>query len=417
MTRLTEQDKQFVQNYIDEQYRTREAHKPLENAQIAKLVADAVKDAVKEAVQPLHAEIASLRDILNETRDKINSLQDKIIEKNAQIKHLEETIIASTKRNLEMRSLIMERTDDNESYSRKDCLRISGVACSPDEDNSSLKTAVINKLSENGVKLEESDIFRLHRSGKRSPMNNYLKYINVVNDTPITIDPRDKTETAETIIRFTNWTARSKVYGLHYKKNLHIRVNVDLTKHRRDILSNARIYLKDGNLKGYCYANPECRLILKDVDSDRRHFFKSFTGFKYIAQNLTVDPTFHKPRQNRDLPGWLDSNKQSPQRIININTTPDWKNIPNCVFIGRPSVYQNPFKVAIHGRTGALNLFEQYVRNSPELLKNLLSLKHCPMACFCFPALCHANIIIKLIEKFSWVYILIWPPLHPPLFC
>ena len=135
-----------------------------------------ITEAVNKAVQPLHNEITNLRDLLVDTREQIQSLQDKIIEKNAKIVQLENKVIAATQRNVELHSIIAEKSDEHESYSRKDCLRINGIPAQPYETNETLQRAVIDKLSENGVEIDDADIFRLHRSGKMHPLNKFKDY-------------------------------------------------------------------------------------------------------------------------------------------------------------------------------------------------------------------------------------------------
>ena len=203
-----------------------------------------------------------------------------------------------------------EKADENESYSRKDSLRISGIPITPNEDNISLQAAVVDKLSELGVVIDDNDFFRLHRSGKPQPLNRFKQYLNKAHKANLPINPEDNAETAEVIVRFTRWAPRAKVYDLHYKKNVGITVKCDLTKYRQDILRLARQYLSDNNLRGYCYNNAECKLIMKDVSTNKRHFFTCFEDFKFLAAALVVDPTFHK---RRDAP----SNDASPT-----NSTP-----------------------------------------------------------------------------------------------
>ena len=293
MTRLTEIDKQYVEDHINAEIsklseKISESYASDHSAKIA--------EAISSAIQPLISEITGLRDLLEETCEQYKSLQDKLIEKTDRVKSLELSLTAAVGRNVELHSLILEKADDAEAYSRKDSLRISGIAIDPNEDSDSLKSAVIDKLSENGVDINNNNIFRLHRAGKAHPMNNLKKYINHVNDTKASIDPRDKTETTETIVRFTNWSACTKVHDLRYKKDLAISVKTDLTKYSQDILQLARTYLKDNKLKAYCYSNGKNKLILKDVETGKRHLLKNFQEFKALTTCLITDHNFHKQR-------------------------------------------------------------------------------------------------------------------------
>ena len=285
--RLSDKDKEEVRTII-----TEEINK-LHDIDHAKLISDAVKDAIK----PLHDEIANLRELLEETREQNQSLQAKLFEKNVKIANLEQTLTTATQRNVTLHSLILEKSDDNETYSRKDSLRVSGIEFDPDEDNVSLQQNVITKLDELGVRIEDRDIYRLHRSSKPQPMNNYKKYLNKVNSTPVEIDPHDNTETSKVIVRFSRWAPRARVYALHYKKDLAIKVKCDLTKYRQDLLKDARQYLFEKSLKGYCFNTAECKLCLKNVSTGRKSYFSNFAEFKTQAAALIEDPLFHRQQR------------------------------------------------------------------------------------------------------------------------
>ena len=119
--------------------------------------------------------------------------------------------------------------------------------------------------------------------------------MNKINNTEIEIDKRDKTETAQVIVKFTNWAARSNAYSLHYSKTSTIRVKTDLTKYRQELLTTARVYLKDHYLHGYVYSDANCNLVLKNIETNRRHIFTNFPLFKSFADVLAVNQGFHKP--------------------------------------------------------------------------------------------------------------------------
>lgn len=77
------------------------------------------------------------------------------------------------------------------------------------------------------------------------------------------------------------------------------------------------------------------------------------------------------------------------------------------VYIGRPmpdfpdgSPFANPFKIGRDGtRAGVLAKYEQYLRNSPELMDKILELDGKVLGCWCKPAKCHGDIIVKIIEE------------------
>ena len=291
--RLSEKDKEEVRSYVVEKIEEISKSKFDDQSKL-------ISAAVQNAIQPLMNEIATLRELLEKTCEQNESLQSKLLEKNAKIANLKQSVIAATQRNVALHSLILEKADENEQYSRKDSLRISGIAITNDEDNASLQQSVITKLGEHGVQIENNDIYRLHRSSKPQPMNNFNKYLNKINKRQLPIDQDDYTETSEVIVRFTRWAPRSRVYDLHYKHDLPIKVKCDLTKFRQDLLKVARQYLEDKKLKGYVYSTGECKLCIKNCDTGKRLFFSNFDDFKFKAASLVEDPGFYR-RQNRNV--------------------------------------------------------------------------------------------------------------------
>lgn len=80
------------------------------------------------------------------------------------------------------------------------------------------------------------------------------------------------------------------------------------------------------------------------------------------------------------------------------------------LYIGRPcfrggwnlsgSKWANPFSVNKYGREECLKLYEQHIRNRPDLWNNLYELEGKTLGCFCKPDPCHGDVLIKLfIEK------------------
>jgi len=123
-----------------------------------------VAEAVKIAVAPLHDEINELRKQLMEAQDKTTSLQDTLMKKSEHIEKLENKVVTTNRKNIELQALIAEKSDFNEQYGRKDILRIEGIEYTENEDKSTLQKSVIEKLAKENVIIQKSDIFRLHRS-------------------------------------------------------------------------------------------------------------------------------------------------------------------------------------------------------------------------------------------------------------
>ena len=177
---------------------------------------------------------------------------------------MHEKLAGAARRDNELQTYITDKSEANEQYARKDNVRLSGLKYMPEEDNNALSARVVKVLSDNGVVIDQRDIYRLHRSGK------------------------PKNDNADVLIRFNNWTARSKVYSLHYIKESPIKAWCDLTKRRQEVLQLARADIKSRNLNAYVYSNAECKLVLKCVHSDKRHYFDTYREFEQLAKLLRV---------------------------------------------------------------------------------------------------------------------------------
>ena len=74
------------------------------------------------------------------------------------------------------------------------------------------------------------------------------------------------------------------------------------------------------------------------------------------------------------------------------------------VYIGRPSIYGNPFYLrsgsSLEERKECVDKYEKWLRNKPELINKMVKeLKGKTLGCYCKPLLCHGDIIIKLINE------------------
>lgn len=83
-------------------------------------------------------------------------------------------------------------------------------------------------------------------------------------------------------------------------------------------------------------------------------------------------------------------------RVVNLNHE-DYD-----VFIGRPSLWGNPFRIGRDGdRTEVLRKFEYWIRNEvPHLIDMACEvLKGQTLGCYCKPLACHGDIWVKLINE------------------
>jgi len=70
------------------------------------------------------------------------------------------------------------------------------------------------------------------------------------------------------------------------------------------------------------------------------------------------------------------------------------------VYIGRPSKWGNPFTIGKDGtREEVVEKYKEWIEKQSNLMNSLDELKDKVLGCWCFPKLCHGNILIELIEE------------------
>jgi hypothetical protein len=67
------------------------------------------------------------------------------------------------------------------------------------------------------------------------------------------------------------------------------------------------------------------------------------------------------------------------------------------IYIGRPSKWGNPFKIGNDGnREEVIKKYEQWIKQQPDLLKLIPTLKGKILGCYCAPNECHGDILAKM---------------------
>lgn len=73
------------------------------------------------------------------------------------------------------------------------------------------------------------------------------------------------------------------------------------------------------------------------------------------------------------------------------------------IYIGRGSLWGNPFTVEQYGRAQCIEMYRAYIIKSletePGLLDELMKLDGKRLGCFCKPLPCHGDVLVELIEK------------------
>lgn len=76
------------------------------------------------------------------------------------------------------------------------------------------------------------------------------------------------------------------------------------------------------------------------------------------------------------------------------------KKEPYQVYIGRPSLWGNPFEIGKHGtREEVIEKYRHYVKNDPLLMDKIMELDGKILGCWCSPKPCHGDVLIEIISE------------------
>lgn len=83
-----------------------------------------------------------------------------------------------------------------------------------------------------------------------------------------------------------------------------------------------------------------------------------------------------------------------------IMSTKPWvvhcKRLPFDVYIGRPSIWGNPYVIGKDGsRDEVIEKYERYLVNNPQLMSKLGELRGKRLGCWCAPQRCHGDVLAK----------------------
>jgi hypothetical protein len=74
------------------------------------------------------------------------------------------------------------------------------------------------------------------------------------------------------------------------------------------------------------------------------------------------------------------------------------KKEPYDVYIGRPSIWGNPFEIGKHGtREEVIAKYRQHLKNDPLLMDRIMELDGKVLGCWCAPQACHGDVLLEVI--------------------
>lgn len=87
-------------------------------------------------------------------------------------------------------------------------------------------------------------------------------------------------------------------------------------------------------------------------------------------------------------------------QVVNVRCDPFGDGNGTDVYVGRPSIWGNPYIIGKHGsRAEVIAWYRDYVRSNSFLMSQLPSLMGKRLGCHCAPMPCHADALVELIDE------------------
>ena len=225
---------------------------------------------VEEITTLLDEKLSALKDdIVIEVRDSIARLfEAKLKEKDEKIEKLQSHVAMLQMHVMNLKQAHDEKLEELEQYGRRLCLRIDGVPHKEVETANEVLQTVKEKIDEVGADIPDVVIDRAHRVG--APF----------------FDDSTHSKSQSIIVRFTTFRHRTLFYNKRKKLSKNVRIKLDLTKQRYNLLKYARERVENLENVKYVYADINCRLKVRMSD-DKEYFFDSVDKLIDI-----VDPVY-----------------------------------------------------------------------------------------------------------------------------
>ena len=155
------------------------------------------------------------------------------------------------------------------------------------------------------VVIKPHHIFLLHHCdrARADPLNKLKKHVNHTKPNKFEIDDNDNTKTAEVLIRFTNWHAKSEVYNLKHQRDSELCVNLDLTKYQSNQLYTIQQTILEQIKSAYAFMNVKCKIVLNDCSKSeadpRKIFLNGWRHFHEILPEIKADVDFSRRQRSR----------------------------------------------------------------------------------------------------------------------
>lgn len=253
-------------------------------------ISEEVKEYFANLIEPL-ATHNSIQKMIEEFKKvivpKIEKLEKHSEEQDRRIEILETS--CSLRQNVidnfqERINQLERKSDDNEQYSRRSCLRIHGIEwkgrSTSDDGKEDVKKIVEDCCLEMGIPYNDKDIDRAHRIGKEF------------------FDKETQRTIKSIIVKFRSWESRKRFYNARPKASAKgvkkpgarkFGVAVDLTKNRHALLQHAKEVIKHYPEVNFAFADVNCSLGIR-VNNSKMLFFHDKDSLYDHLGNLNYVP-------------------------------------------------------------------------------------------------------------------------------
>ena len=227
-------------------------------------------------------DITKLYELLKEVKDdlknkasneRIDILIDEIKKKDEKIQNLENRVeILESKVSVLQNTvnLLERKADDNEQYSRRLCLRVSGIPVSEGREDADKcleqVKSVVNQI--NNFEINEFHYDRAHRIGQGKANS-------------------DGVYERQMIVKFVSFRSRTNLYKNRKALGNH-RLYLDLTKRRFDLLMLAKKKIIGNILIDFVFADINCKLCTRLKDGKFK-YFSSEVELDQLVNSLMVE--------------------------------------------------------------------------------------------------------------------------------
>ena len=226
-------------------------------------------DQINGLEQKLIKKITELEAKIADQQLQIDNQKDKLAEQDKRITNLE-SISEMRKATIETLKL---KSDDNESYSRRESVRIHGIAVSENESNSDILKIVEKCTTSLGLTYNASEIARAHRIGKP------------------TLSKDGKTNLQSIIVKYKHFDAKKRLFNARPRGKREQRsadkqfsVSVDLTQRKYKLLEEVRTKATQLPSVDFVFADVNCSLGMKSKNG--LQFFKTIEEFNELVTNI-----------------------------------------------------------------------------------------------------------------------------------